>query len=380
MKPRIFITIDTYAIGGAGKCVIQFLKYGGLDDCFPVLGGFWRGPARAWEFRNAVEALGCPFEVLTERFRFDPSVIGQARDKLREYRIESLQSHGYKGHIVCLALKKMTGLPWVAFVHGWTTEDLKVRFYNQIDRSIVRFADKIVPVSEALRQRLNIERKAENKMITIRNAADLIDINRNFEEQRKRFGLSSTDVVVGVVGRLSPEKGHRYFIEAFDLAVKGRPNLKALFVGDGPERRSLTEMIGNRGLGDKIVLTGYQKDVSSFYHTFDIVALPSLMEGMPNAALEAMTFAKPVIASRVGGIPEVVLDGNTGTLVEPRDREALAKALSELIDNPQKMMKFGKAGKMRAESEFNPSARTARIISLHRDLRILDDGEPQGRC
>jgi glycosyltransferase involved in cell wall biosynthesis len=380
MKPRIFITIDTYAIGGAGKCVLQFLKYGGLDDCLPVLGGFWRGPEREWEFRKAVEALGCPFEVLTERFRFDPGVIGQARDKVREYRIDSLQSHGYKGHIVCLAVKKMMGLPWVAFVHGWTTEDLKVRFYNQIDRSIVRFADRIVPVSGALRQRLKIGEKAGRKIITIQNAADLIDINRDFEDQRKRFGLSNSDIVVGVVGRLSPEKGHRYFVEAFALAVRGRPKLKAIFVGDGPEKKSLIEMIANRGLGNKIILAGYQEDVSSFYHAFDVVALPSLMEGMPNAALEAMMFAKPVVASRVGGIPEVVLECNTGILVEPRDPAALAEALCELIDIPQRIMDYGKAGKMRAASYFSPSARTARIISLHRNLGFPDNRGEQGSC
>ncbi len=368
MTPRVFINIDTYSIGGAGRCILQFLKYGGRDECIPLVAGYWRGAERPWPFRDAVKALGVRFEVLRQRHGFDPAVIPAALRLVRESRIDILESHGYKSHILCLALKKRTGLPWIAYVHGWTAEDLKVQVYNRIDKFIVRFADRIIPVSEALRQKLHLEDKAGHKMTTLTNAADLVEPGLAYKDIRGLFGIGPDQLVVAVVGRLSPEKGHRYFVEAFELLSKRDDRVTAILVGDGQERRNLERMISDKGLASKILLAGYQDDVSSFYHASDIVCMPSLAEGMPVAALEAMMFGKPVVASRVGGVPEVVIDGGTGRLVEPADPAALAEALESFVENPDKRSAFGKAGKARAERDFNPIARVDKIMNVYVDL------------
>lgn len=373
MNPRVFITIDTNDIGGAGRCILQFLQYGGREECAPLIAGFRRGRERPWPFRDAVTALGVSFEVLRQRHGFDPSAVPAALRLVRENGIDILESHGYKAHIVCLALKKLTGLPWIAYVHGWTSENLKMEVYNRIDRFIVRFADRILPVSEALRQRLRLESKAGRKIMTMRNAADLVDTGRDYKDIRSLFCIGQDQVVLAVVGRLSPEKGHRYFVEAFEILSKRYERVTAILVGDGQERLNLEQMILDKGLSSIIFLAGHQHDVSPFYNVSDIVVMPSLAEGMPVAAIEAMMFSKPVIASRVGGVPEVVIDGETGLLVEPANPTALADALESLVKDLDKRVAFGNAGKVRAEKDFNPITRVRKIMDVYKDILSCGD-------
>jgi glycosyltransferase involved in cell wall biosynthesis len=370
MNPRIMILIDTYAIGGAGKVILQFLKSGGTDVCAPVVTGFWRGPRAAWLFRDAVETLGVKFEVLVQKFAFDPLVIYDALKLTRAHKTQILESHGYKGHVVCLALKRWTGLPWIAYVHGWTSENKKVALYNQLDRSIVRFADRVVAVSGAVSSRVRIPKRAQKKIVVINNAADPANCGDGINA-RDSLKVSNDDVLVGVVGRLSPEKGQRYLLEAIHLIPPDVP-LKAVLVGDGQEYKTLSEEIAKRNLSGRVMMVGFQADVTPFYRACDIIALPSLAEGMPNAALEAMSFGRAIVATDVGGIPEVVIDGETGLLVPPRNPEALAAALTRLVSHRDQIRKLGLAGNLRAEREFNPTDRVEKVANVYREVMRHD--------
>jgi glycosyltransferase involved in cell wall biosynthesis len=360
--------IDTYAIGGPGKVMLQFFQSGGLDLCDPHVAAFWRGPTRPWQFRDAVVSLDVPFYTLHQSFAYDPFVINSALEVVRKQEVNLLVSHGYKAHIVCCALRSMTGLPWIAYSHGWTSENLKVEAYNLVDKLMVRFADRIVPVSENLAKRLRLSSKLREKTKVIPNAADLIDITQEFPDMRGRYGVKGDEILLGIVGRLSPEKGHRFFIEAFKTITSCVPNVKALIVGEGQERDAITKAIRQHALEEKILLAGYQSEVSPFHHSFDILVLPSLSEGMPNAALEAMMFAKPVIASRVGGIPEVVLDGLTGILVPDQNPSALAEALLDLIFDERKRSLMGNAGKERVVAEFDPHQRVQKVVEMFQSV------------
>lgn len=367
-KPRVLITIDTYEIGGAGKVIIQFLTNGGKEYFEPVVAGFWRGPEAAWQFRDAVESISVPFKVLRQKSAYDPSVIPAALKIIREDNITILESHGYKAHVVCLALRHLTKLPWVAYVHGWTSENIKIELYNLIEKTIVRFADQIIPVSESLKSRLHLGRRGTEKAVVITNAADFVDTKQAFTSQRERYGVQESEILVGVIGRLSPEKGHRFFIEAMKAVAAKYGNVKAVFVGEGQERSALSEAIYKSGLEGRIVLAGFQQDVSSFYHACDIICLPSLSEGMPNVALEAMMFEKPVVAFSAGGIPEVVDDGITGILVEPQNPVALAEAILDMIGGRYNMQEMGTAGRKRVEAEFNPRVRAERVAGIYESL------------
>ncbi len=368
MKPNVLIMIDTYAIGGPGKLILQFLKNGGKELCSPIVAGFWRGSEKSWEFREAVESIKVRFETLHQRSGFDPSVIRDAYLLARKSDIQILESHGYKAHVVCLVLSRLLKIPWVAYVHGWTSENLKVGLYNRLEKWIIRYADRIVPVSKNLGTRLDLNERDREKLVTIPNAIDRADISPVFSDVRKQLGVQNGDRLIGVIGRLSPEKGHGLFIEAFREVLSVADNIRAVFVGDGQELNTLTALIQENALADRIFLAGYQKDVSGFYQACDIIVLPSLSEGMPMVALEAMSFAKPVIATRVGGIPEVVVDDVTGLLVDPLDHKALAKAIVKLLGDEKKMEEYGFAGRLRVDREFDPMVRAKKVMDMYESL------------
>jgi len=370
MKPKIFVSIDTINVGGPGKGILQFLRCGGNELAQPIIVSFDTGSIEKWQFRDEVQKLDTPFLALKQRMTYDPLLISQAYHLIKKHKVQILQSHGYKGHVLCLALKIMAGLPWIAFVHGWTSEDFKIKLYSKLDRFILGFADRVVVVSESLKKQLNMNWIDGKKVRTIVNATDPseykeLSIHRSV---RDAHGIKDDEKVVGVIGRFSPEKGHKDFIDAFRLVREHIPDIKAMLVGEGQDKDLLMEKVKKYKLDEHVIFTGYQKQMVPYYLTFDLVVIPSLSEGMPNVALEAMLFEKPVVATDVGGIPEVVIDNITGRLVKPMNPELLADAIMNVISDSELMSQYGKAGKKRILSEFNPKTRVDKIISLYREL------------
>jgi glycosyltransferase involved in cell wall biosynthesis len=356
-------------LGGPGKGLIQFLRCGGLRRCRPTIIGFdLVGKTGGCEFDERMRESGVRFELLRQSRRFDWGLVAQARAIVEETGADILQSHGYKPHVLCLILKRMTGRPWVAFVHGWTAEDWRVKCYNCLEKAIVRFADVVVPVSESLARRLGMA--SSRKVTVIPNAIDPADyaLEAGDRDFRAEYGIGADETVLGVVGRLSPEKGQAYFLEALALARTRLGKVRALLVGDGRDRAELERLVATLSLGDMVAFTGYTRDVVAVYGAIDCLVLPSLSEGMPNVALEAMLFGKPVLATRVGGTPEVVLDGETGILVPPEDAGALADGLVRLCSDRRRMKSFGREGARRVRESFSPFERVNNIVTLYNSL------------
>jgi sugar transferase (PEP-CTERM/EpsH1 system associated) len=172
------------------------------------------------------------------------------------------------------------------------------------------------------------------------------------EAARRTLGIRDGAVVIGTVGRLDPVKDHRGLLEAFGRTAR-HPQAQLVVVGDGPCRAEL-EQVGRRlGLDGRVLMLGERQDVARILRALDVFALPSLGEGISNALLEAMASGLPVIATRVGGNPELVDDGVTGTLVSPRSAEALAAAFDRYLSDPALIRKHGEAGRQRALRDFS---------------------------
>lgn len=368
MRPKVFINIATAAISGPKKGLLQFLRVGGTEICDPVLVGFSRGRTKK-QPAMAGEVPGVPCEALIQRMTYDPRLIPQALRIIKKHDLNILESHGYKSHLLCLILKRLTGLPWVAFVHGWTSENLKMKCYNAMDKVMLGFADKVVVVSRSMTGILNHKWIDRKKIRTIPNAVDPAEYSMSCDiDIRQEYRVDPKAPLLGVIGRFSPEKGHMVLLEAMPSIRMTLPKVKVMFIGDGQEEKRLKKRIDELNLGQSIIFTGFKKELAPFYKAMDLVVIPSFSEGMPNVALEAMLHAKPVVATRVGGVPEVVMDGVTGRIVDPRKSEQLAGAIGDIFRDPDHLLHCGMSGREKVLKDFDPAQRVKMIAELYLEL------------
>ncbi len=368
-KPKVFIAMATGILGGPGKGLEQFLRYGGLDGCQPLLIDYVTGKEKGiTDFVKIMTATGATVCPLYQKKTFDPALFDQALTLVQDNDIEILQSHGYKSHLLCYLLHRKTGLPWIAFVHGWTLENLRIRAYTLLEHLLLFKASEVVAVAQSLRQRLFSPVAKRARVITNALAPQELVITESREQVRQKLGIASDALVVGLMGRLSPEKGHELFLQALAAARTQGANLHALLVGDGQEKEHLQNLVKKLQLEDFCTFTGHVRDTANYYQAMDIQVMPSTTEGMPNAALEGMYMGLPLIATSVGGIPEVVLHEETGILFPSGHVKALEAALLRLAQSPETCERMGKAGKARVEEHFNPHTRAQKILQLYKDI------------
>jgi glycosyltransferase involved in cell wall biosynthesis len=175
-------------------------------------------------------------------------------------------------------------------------------------------------------------------------------------------------VVIGAVARLSKEKGLRYLLEAFAVVAARHPEARLVLAGEGPERRRLERLAGRLGVAERVRLLGEvpHERVPQVLEGLDVFAMPSTYEGFGVAALEAAAMEVPVVASRIHGIPDVVMDGETGLLVPARDRRALAAALERLVSDPDLRRRLGRAGRAFVAEHYSWEENTAQMEALYR--------------
>jgi glycosyltransferase involved in cell wall biosynthesis len=380
IKPKVLILIATDPIGGPGKGLFQFLKYAPGNAFDYLLCNFNVKDRPEGKFIQEARRRKLNLMLLDQRTMIDPHLIFEARKIVLEQGIDLIQTHGYKSHLIGFFLRLFCRSPWIAFAHGYTYGNWKMRLYNRMDLLLLRFADRVVAVSDATRRLLERNGVPAEKIELIYNAIDPDDAGSQADaaEVRRRHGLAPDQKVIGVIGRFNPEKGQGIFLKAMKKVVQHCPEVKALLIGDGPDQTELERYCREYGLRDRVVFTGYQENISDYYQILDLLVLPSLSEGLPNTVLEAMSFAVPVVATSVGGVPEVIEKEN-GVLVPPNDPEALAKGMIELLQNESLRKTIGSKGRTSLHPRFAPDHRVEKIIALYHELLLSRSGENGSR-
>jgi glycosyltransferase involved in cell wall biosynthesis len=214
---------------------------------------------------------------------------------------------------------------------------------------------------------------AAHKIRVIHNAVDPNDTvpKTSGKEIRQRYGLTLDHKVIGVIGRLNPEKGQMIFLRALEKTARSVPGVKALIIGDGQDRAMLEGFCREKALSDHVVFLGHQEKIADYYQVLDLLVLPSFSEGLPNTVLEAMSFGVPVLATAVGGVPEIIQNGN-GIMVPPNDPEALAERMIEFLGDEALRQAIGSKGKNSLYPRFAPDYRVRQIVNLYEEL--LTDG------
>jgi glycosyltransferase involved in cell wall biosynthesis len=284
---------------------------------------------------SAFRGLGVPFCVVAERGRFDTRVITQLRELTETERPDVIWSNSVKSHFLVRWAGLNRSRVWVAFHHGYTTTDTKMQFYNQFDRWSLRVADRVLTSSGAFVREL--ERSAvcsERILVQHMPIRPFVPVS---EERRGRLRadlrLNDRTKVILSVGRLSREKGHVELVKAFPkiCELAGSMSLRLVIVGKGPERSKIEKLCRKLALTDSVTLVGHQDDPSPYYGIADIFVLPSHSEGCPNVLLEAMAAGVPIVATAVGGVPEIVTHGQNALLVKKHDGSALACESARLL-------------------------------------------------
>lgn len=236
---------------------------------------------------------------------------------------------------------------------------------NILSRLKYRLADRVVAISDNVRHVLMNDGVPESKIVLIRSGIDLdrftgLVPDREF---RVRWQIPQHAILVGTVAAFTGHKDYPTFIRAAALAAAKNSRLQFMAVGDGALLASMRELANESGVGGKIVFPGRQEDVRPFLQALDIFVLASKQEGLGTSVLDAMAAGKPVVATRAGGIPEMVEHIQTGLLVPSRDPESLAKAILDLAGDPVRRASMGEAGRVRAAG-FDYRAMVARYLDL----------------
>jgi glycosyltransferase involved in cell wall biosynthesis len=323
-------------------------------------------------FISEVRRLNLPIEIIQETGAFDLSVLASLRQICDRYRPDIVQTHAVKSHFLVSLLRDRT-FRWIAFHHGYTSEDLKAHMYNQFDRWSLRACDCVVTVCAEFACRLARRGSRQDRIFVVPNSvkADFYCPNAILaQETRHRLLISGYDLVVLAVGRLSPEKGHCYLIDAVAKIISWAPqlNIKVLIAGEGPLEEKLKMQIAKRGLEKRVRLIGHWSDVRPLFSIADLFVLPSLSEGSPNVLLESMAACVPTVATNVGGVSEIVNDGESAILVPPASADMLGRSILELLEDRSRAKQLASVAFDRAHLMFSPTRYNERMLNIYDTL------------
>jgi len=259
------------------------------------------------------------------------------RALLQQGCFDLVHTHGYFADLVGIPAAKQLNIPTLSTCHGFISNTLKYRFYNMCDRMALRFSTRVIAVSEGIKMNLVKHGVRESQITVIQNAVnnsgDRDSAARNRQKIRNRLALGDHAFVLGYVGRLSREKGIVSLIEACAMLRDNGVPVTAVIIGEGPQRPELQALVKHHRLEGVICFAGFQHDVQDWLPALDVFVLPSLTEGTPMSLLEAMASNLPVVASAVGGIPQVLSTEQNGILVPPGEPGEIRRAVQRLYDD-----------------------------------------------
>ena len=246
------------------------------------------------------------------------------------------------------------------------------RIFIIAERILSLMTDKIAALTDRERDEHLEQGVASIEKYTIIHSGvmlqQIMNMNIDIETGKKEFGIPQNSNVIGVVGRLVPIKGHKYLVSAAKRIIKEFDNTVFVFVGDGYLESRLEKQAESLGVRKHIIFAGWRKDVIEVLDLFDILVLPSLNEGMGKVLIEGMALGKPIVASRVGGIIDLVKNGDNGIFVSPRDSDALGEAILTLIRNKNLAQRLGEYGKANISPEYDTFVMVRQIEEMYENM------------
>ncbi len=312
------------------------------------------------------QQLGLPTVPIRVMKQHDWQDYGRLRTFLRERKIDVLHVH-WSSDVVVPGFAALREHVPVRIMSRHMPYPFKNRLGTMLYSRILY--TRLVTVSNSVRATMIRSGVAPQKVETIYHGTNVEAFEQTTmtpKEARRGLGIPENSVAVGIVGRIAPEKGHKFLLEAVQQ-IGDRYPLCVVVIGNGPDEAAMRQLAGDLGLGEKVRFTGFRDDVNNAMSALDIVVVPSTWNEPCSAVVQqGMALGKPVVGTRAGGTPEMVLDGQTGLLVPPSDAPALAEALASLARDAFLRKQMGVAGRERVEAQFSLRVMTDKIEALYR--------------
>jgi len=329
------------------------------------------GRDNAFRIDTQAAELNINYQEIHERYSWDPRIWFTLRRLTRQRNFDIIHSHEYKSDLLALLLAKRTGAIPLATVHGWTGSSHREKIYYAFDKRILKWFPRLIAVSEEIRRTLLSVGAKEERIQTVLNGIDPYIFHRDRTKQkvvRDSMGIRDEETVIGAVGRLETQKRFDILLQAFAQVRSARPQLRLFIVGEGGERMKVEDMIARLGLKNSCNLLGHRTDIVDLHHAFDLFVQSSDYEGTPNAVLEAMAMETPIVATDVGGTPELIHHGIHGLLTPPGDPAALARAIEQALDAPDVTAERCAAARKRVEVELSFDRRMKTVETIYEQL------------
>ena len=320
--------------------------------------------------RQRAAAKDCPLIEVDDASAFSLESLRRLAAICREHDVRIWHGHDYKTNLFGVLLKPFVGFKLVTTVHGWVKHTAKTPLYYAIDRWTLPRHEQVIVVSADLYERCRACGVPEDRLHLIENAIDTEDFRRTGPAALAagRSGMPAGRLLIGAVGRLSPEKGFDLLIQAVASLIDEGLDLELWIAGEGEGRDELERQAVATGHGDRIRLLGFQADTVALFECFDLFCLSSLREGLPNVVLEAMAMEVPVLATRCGGIEAFGRDGTDMLTVPAGSADALAGGLRRLARDGDLRERLAEAARARIEAEFSFRRRMERMAEVYERL------------
>ncbi len=379
MRHNLLYVIDNLEFGGGERGFSQLInrlsaeRYKSRVACLPT-----------GVFVEKIEGSGALIKPVDVRNRSNFKIILQLIGLMKEQKIDIVHSQGARADFFARVASKLAKAPFnISTVQmpigGFDVNLIKKFVYIVLDRFSACVVDRFVVTSDTLKKTM-IENHGikPHRIVRIYNGVEVDEYCMTYEKMasrrsrfRKESGIGDKAPIVGVIGRLVWQKGFKYFVDAIPEVLNKFKQARFLIVGEGVLKDELEEKCKRLKLADKIIFSGFRSDIKDIFASIDIFVMPSLLEGLPMVLLEAMAMAKPIVATDIDGIKEILVDGEAGLLVPPKESNELSEAIIDLLIHRDQAYQMGLAARKIVEERFEIDIMVQKVEEVYDDLLQL---------
>lgn len=367
MKLKVLHLISSTGFFGAENVVVTLAREQARLGLDARVGVFRNSSNPYTEVAEFVSREGVKSVIFDCSGKFDPGAVMRIRTYIKEEGIGLVHSHGYKSNFYALLAARLAGAKAAATCHNWTKTSGKMIGYMFLDRFLLRRFDIVSTVSEQLKSEVLRNGVRAGRVRYIPNGIDTGKFEPTGARGKIRSGLGIPEdaLVIGSLGRMSEEKGYGELIEALPSILEEFPGAVLLLAGAGPDRPQFEAAAAAAGVSGKVIFAGMRKDAPGLLEAMDVFILPSRNEGMPMALLEAMAAGRPVIATGIGAIPDVINSGKNGLLIDGQEPGLIAGAVKSLLKDKDSADRMAAAGLETVVRRFSARGMAEQFISLY---------------